>query len=166
MNRRDTVFGRREFLLASGTLAMVGTLGNTTAQGNALPRGDETVTYFQISNDESVTYLAAAARRCVITAEVCIDHFTNELGLGAQDSHECLRLDKAVIAICGAVASLASIESSYVASITATAIEICQACEKECNLRKDHQPCVDCAKACRSFIDECHRATATVVYHL
>ena len=92
----------------------------------------------------------------MISAEACIDHFINDLGLGAQDSDQCVELRKAVIAVCGAVASLASVESSYLASIAVKAMEICKAYENECNARKDHQPCVDCAKACRSFIDECH----------
>ena len=166
MTRRDTVFGRREFLLASGTLAMVGTLGSTSTQGKALPGDAAPVTFVESFNAEAVTHLAAAARRCVMTAEACIDHFTNDLGLGAQDSHQCVALDKAVIAICGAVASLASIESSYMARIALTAMEICEACEKQCNARKDHQSCVDCAKACRSFIDACHRATVIAEYHL
>ena len=166
INRRDTEFGRREFLLGSGILAMVGTLGNRSAQGKALPGDAASVTFVESFNAETVSHLADAARRCVITAQACIDHFANDLGLDASDSHQCAGLDKAVIAICGAVASLASIESSYVASIAVTAMEICEACEQQCNARKDHQSCVDCAKACRSFIDKCHRATVTADYHL
>ena len=136
MERRDAVFGRREFLLASGTLALVGTLGNTSAQGKALPEGAATVAFFETANDESVTDLAAAARRCVITAKACIDYFTTDLGLGAQDSDQIVNLGEAVIAVCGAVVSLASVESSYLASIAVTAMEICKACENDCKLCK------------------------------
>lgn len=166
MKRRDTVFGRREFLLASGTLALAGTFGNTSAHGKAFHIGSATAEFYEIANDGSVTDLAVAARQCVITAEACVDYFTNDLGLVAQDLERCVELDYAVIAVCGAVASLASVASSYLAGIAVTAMEICGACEKECNARKDNQLCVDCAKACRSYIDECDRATITVQYYL
>lgn len=185
---QNTVLGRREFVLAFGTLALVGTIGNQSAQGQALPEGTSTdiqllptgkpyVRHLEVPDAESFTALAAAAQQCVTTANGCVDYFVGKLGLGRRDSgeclideclaEECLTLAQEVAATCSAVTWLASKESMHLARFGGPTAEVCNACATICfQLKKDHEPCGPCEAACKGFVREWSRAAVTIDYYL
>ncbi len=177
MERQLAVLGRREFLLASGTLALVGTIGNTKAQSEAFSEGTtrftrctksgETCVKYSIrSNHEPFSDLTVAARRSVAAAKACIKYFNNGMAMSDQDLQEGLELAEAVVAGCGAVTLLSISQSPYLVNFASPAVEICIACQNYCNKLKDHKTCVDCAKACQEFIGAWYQVTEIIEYDL
>lgn len=188
MNMQKAALGRREFLLASGTLALVGTIGNQSAQGKALPEGtsilvklsptgNPCVRHLEGPDAQSFTALAAAAQQCVTTANACVEYFIGNLGLGRMDSgecltdgclaEECLTLAQEVAATCRSVTWLAAKESGHLAKFGGPTADICEACAEICSkLKEDHEPCVHCEAACKRFVRDWYRATETIDYYL
>ncbi len=136
--RRTEVMGRqlatlrwREFLLASETLALVGTVGNTKAFSagsrtftKCTSSGKTCVNHSVRSNGEPFSELAIAARRSVTTARACIEYFNSGLAMPNHDLQEGLNLAEAVVAGCEAVALLASSQSPYLANFSPSAVRL------------------------------------------
>ena len=177
MEKQLAVLGRRKFLLASGTLALVGTIGNTRVHAETFSEGATRFTkctslsntcfkYSVRSNNEPFSDLAVAARRSVAAAKACIRHLNSGLAMSDHDLQDGLELAGAVVAGCGAVALLATSQSRYLTEFAPSTVELCKACQNYCNKLKDHQTCVDCAKACLDFIGTWYQVTEVIEYDL
>jgi hypothetical protein len=95
MDRQLATLRWREFLLASETLALVGTVGNTKAFSagsrtftKCTSSGKNCVNYSVRSNGEPFSELAIAARRSVTTARACIEYFNSGLAMPNHDLQE------------------------------------------------------------------------------
>ena len=187
MNTQTVALRRRKFICASGTLILVGAIGNQRAHSTALAEGTSTpikppatgnpcVRHLEGPNAQSYAVLTAAAQRCVTTANGCVDYFVDNLGLGGVDSgdclaaeclaEECLTLAQEVVATCTAMTWLASRASGRLAEFGPPTVVVCGACAALCaKLKKDHAPCVHCEAACRDFIRDWSRATESVDYY-
>jgi Cys-rich four helix bundle protein (predicted Tat secretion target) len=100
--------------------------------------------------------LAHTAAECVLAGQACIAHCLILLGNGDTSVGECAKSVNQMLAVCGALQSLASQQSKYTAGIARVAYDLCLACEKECRKHEDkHAECKNCANACAACAKDC-----------
>lgn len=104
--------------------------------------------------------LLHAALHCVGTAEVCQAHCLDRLANGDTAMAACARSVTTVIAVCQALAVLATQHSPLLGKYAAVAADVCRACETECRKHEEHPPCRACAEACRDCAAECAKVAA------
>jgi Cys-rich four helix bundle protein (predicted Tat secretion target) len=105
--------------------------------------------------------LLDAASNCVKLGLVCIDHCQQTLASGDTSLAACERSVDQMVSICGTLAKLASVNSSYLAGLARVALVACQDCETECRKHADkHFACKACAEACVDCAAECKRTAA------
>ena len=139
MNRRDVI--------AAGA-ALVTISGSALAQTS---NGDHA----------AVTSLFDAANNCVKTGLVCSDHCLQVFAAGDAGLAACARAVDQMLSLCGTLAKLASLRSSYLPAMAKVALIGCQDCETECRKHADkHPPCKACAEACAACATECKKISA------
>lgn len=100
--------------------------------------------------------LISATADCSVKGQACVSHCLDLLGQGEKEMAACAKSVSQMLALCGALGSLAIQESGYVPALMKTALDSFQACEKECRKHeKKHAQCKDCADACASCIKQC-----------
>ena len=85
----------------------------------------------------SASQLLDAASSCVKLGLVCIDHCQQTLASGDTSLAACERSVDQMVSICGTLAKLASVKSSYLAGLARVALVACQDCETECSKHAD-----------------------------
>lgn len=104
--------------------------------------------------------LVDAAARCVARGQACLAHCLDSLGHGDTEMAACSHSVVQMLALCGALESLASQGSAHVPALARIAAEACDNCERECRKHADrHAVCRACAEACEA----CARACRSVV---
>lgn len=105
--------------------------------------------------------LLAAAADCLVKGQVCVSHCLVLLGNGDKEMADCAKAASQMLALCGALQSLAAQESHYLPALAKTAMEACLACEKECRKHdKKHSQCKDCGDACAACAKQCKTIAA------
>ena len=99
--------------------------------------------------------LAMDAVHCVLTGEACLAHCLVLLEQGDTSMAACARVTRELSIACAALADLASFGSAYTKSMAQVTLEICEACEKECNKHLQHETCAACARSCARCIESC-----------
>jgi Cys-rich four helix bundle protein (predicted Tat secretion target) len=100
--------------------------------------------------------IAATALDCVKTGDACIAHCFDSFIAGDTSLAVCAKKVDELIAVCTALAKLASNNSPNLASYAKAAIAICKDCEKECRKHADkHATCKACADSCAACAEEC-----------
>ncbi|MBK8017143.1 MAG: four-helix bundle copper-binding protein [Betaproteobacteria bacterium] len=143
MNRRE-MFGVAAAIAAMGAASVAGAGEHSHHHGGG--------------NAEGPRYaaLVAAAARCVAAGEICLNHCVRELGSGDTMLAECARRVNEMLALCGALRSVAAQNGEYVAALARIAGEMCRSCEEECRKHEDmHAQCRDCAESCAECRKEC-----------
>jgi Cys-rich four helix bundle protein (predicted Tat secretion target) len=103
--------------------------------------------------------LVATTTDCLVKGQICVDHCLDLLGQGEKDMAACAKSVSQMLALCGALQSLAIQQSSYVPALSKIVFDVCQACEKECRKHeKKHSQCKDCADACAACAKDCKAA--------
>jgi Cys-rich four helix bundle protein (predicted Tat secretion target) len=139
MNRRN--------LIAAGAAVV-------TISGSALA---------QTSHEHNTTpsSLFDAASNCVKAGLVCSDHCLQAFAAGDTSLAACARAVDEMMSLCGTLAKLASLRSSYLPAMAKVALIGCQDCEAECRKHAEkHAPCKACAEACASCAAECKKMGA------
>jgi Cys-rich four helix bundle protein (predicted Tat secretion target) len=72
----------------------------------------------------------------------------------------CARSVTSLIAVCEALAVLATQHSPLLPKYAAVAAEVCRSCEEECRKHAEHPVCQACADACRDCAAECLKVAA------
>jgi Cys-rich four helix bundle protein (predicted Tat secretion target) len=108
-----------------------------------------------------VNSLFDAADNCVKAGLVCIDHCLQSCAAGDASLAACARAVDQMLSMCGTLAKLASLKSSYLPAMAKVALVVCQDCETECRKHADkHAPCKACAEACATCAAECKKTAA------
>ena len=109
----------------------------------------------------AVTSLFDAANNCVKAGLVCSDHCLQVFATGDASLAACARAVDQMLSLCGTLARLASLRSSYLPAMAKVALIGCQDCETECRKHADkHPPCKACAEACAACATECKKIGA------
>jgi Cys-rich four helix bundle protein (predicted Tat secretion target) len=144
---------RRQVLLATtgAAMAVAATAATTAPQQPSEPHHH---------HDAGGSPLLASAEHCVKTGEVCQAHCFDRLAEGDKSLAACGRSVTALIAVCGALATLAAQNSPLLPHFAGVAKEQCNACEEECRKHEKHAPCKACAEACADCANECAKIAA------
>jgi len=105
--------------------------------------------------------LLNAASDCVAKGEVCIAHCLELLGEGNKSMAACAQSVNQMLALCGALRTLAAQQSTHTVSLAKVALAVCTDCEKECRKHEnEHAECKACADSCAECISQCKAVTA------
>lgn len=105
--------------------------------------------------------LIAATSDCISKGQLCVDHCLMLLADGDTGMAGCARSVHQMLALCGALQQLASLNSEHIKPLAKVALAACKNCEEECRKHeKDHAVCKDCAEACAACQKECKAVSA------
>jgi Cys-rich four helix bundle protein (predicted Tat secretion target) len=103
--------------------------------------------------------LVAAASDCVSKGEICLSHCLELLGTGDKSMAACSKSVNEMLAVCGALLSLAAQGAPSLSKLASVALDVCKRCETECR-KHVHSQCKDCAAACAACAAECKKIAA------
>ena len=103
--------------------------------------------------------VAAAASNCVSKGEACLNHCLALLGSGDKSMAACSKTVSEMLAVCGAMRSLAAQGAPSLPKFASVCLEVCKRCETECR-KHAHGPCKECAAACAACQAECKKIAA------
>ena len=106
------------------------------------------------------TALADSATDCVQRGEVCLAHCHELLGDGDKAMAACAKSVNEMLAVCGALGSLAAQNAASLKQMAAVAADVCKRCEDECKKHSKHVECKDCGEACALCRKECLKLAA------
>ena len=142
---------RRELLASLGVVAAVTAVPNSAAQSP----------HQHSHGTAAFQTLADKAGDCVSKGEVCLTHCYELLAQGDKSMASCAKSVREMLALCGALRSLASQEAPSVPKLAAVAMDACTRCEAECRKHEDmHAPCKACAESCAACAAECKKVAA------
>lgn len=105
--------------------------------------------------------LVAATADCIQKGQVCQSHCLQLLGQGDKEMAACAKSVNQMLALCGALQSLANQESAYLPRLAKIAMDACNQCEDECKKHADkHEACKACGKSCNACAKECKKIAA------
>ncbi|HQY08136.1 MAG: four-helix bundle copper-binding protein [Leptothrix sp. (in: Bacteria)] len=100
--------------------------------------------------------LVKSAADCVVTGQACLAHCLVLLADGDKAMAACAQSVNQMLAMCGALQSLAGQTSKYTPALAKVVLDVCVDCEKECKKHADkHAECKACAQACAECIKAC-----------
>lgn len=147
MKRREAIAGSGAFLMAAvSTTALAQT--KDAAHDHAHMHGGPNAA------------LIAAASDCVVKGQACVAHCLVLLADGDKAMAACAQSVQQVLAVCGALQSLAAQESALLPAMAKVALDACQACEKECRKHQKHAPCKACMESCIECAKQCKALAA------
>jgi len=105
--------------------------------------------------------LIDTAMDCVKTGQACMEHCVQLFQQNDTTLAKCADLGLELLAMCNALAQMASYQSKYLAEVAKACINVCQDCEDECRQHEDkHIECKECANSCAACIKECKKLIA------
>lgn len=104
--------------------------------------------------------LTKAANDCVATGEGCLRHCIGMLLMKDTSMGACADASYQTVAVCRTLASLAAVNSRFVPAYAKVAMEVCLACQKECEKFPEHLECKECAASCKACAEECRKIAA------
>ena len=149
---------RRDFIKAAGGVAMMGAAGNALAQGAAMDHAhmagmDHEHMHMGAAPD---THVQALALDCVKAGELCLNHCLDSYAMGDLSMAGCARTVDQMLAVCAALAKLASVGSPHLMAMAHVAHRVCADCERECRKHAaEHEVCRACAEACKACGEAC-----------
>lgn len=138
---------RREILSAAATLATAAFVAPAMAADHNHQNHAMAAPYAKT---------AATALDCVATGDACLAHCFDSFIAGDTTLAVCAKKVDELIAVCTALAKLASNNSPNLVAYAKAAIQVCKDCEKECRKHADKHPtCKACADSCAACAEEC-----------
>jgi Cys-rich four helix bundle protein (predicted Tat secretion target) len=109
----------------------------------------------------SNTEIIDAALDCLKTGQACSNHCIELVKSGDTSIAECMDILTESLAMCNALAQMASAQSSHLPALAKICISVCEECEKECRKHEDkHAECKACADSCNACIKACKKIVA------
>ena len=144
---------RREFIAAVGTAAaVVSAIQALTAQANAADA--------ESMHPAKYKALEESTAHCVSTGEGCIRHCLGMLSMKDTSMAGCTNASYQMIAACGALRTLAAVNSPHVPALAKVVAQICADCQKECEKFPEVAECRACGDSCKTCAEECHKVAA------
>ena len=155
MNRRDVIAAGAAAAAISSSAAAQTNRHQAQRPSPVLPGGSGH------GDHAAGSRLFDAASNCVKAGLVCNDHSLQAFAAGDTSLAACARSVDQMTSLCGTLAKLASLRSSYLQATAKVAQIACQDCETECRKHAElHAPCKACAEACAACAAECKKAAA------
>jgi Cys-rich four helix bundle protein (predicted Tat secretion target) len=104
--------------------------------------------------------LEKACAKCVLTANDCMRHCLGMYKMKDTSMAGCADAAFQVIAGCGALEALSSVNSEHTGHLAKTVAMICKDCQKECEKWPKVIECKTCGEACKACAAECDKAAA------
>lgn len=104
--------------------------------------------------------LSDAAGKCVVDGNNCLRHCFGMLSMNDASMADCTKASYDVVAACGALEVLASVNSPYTPALAKVVADICLACKKECDKFPQYVECKDMGASCKACADECKKIAA------
>ena len=104
--------------------------------------------------------LMESSAKCVSTGNECLRHCFGMLSMNDPSMAECTKASYDLIAACGALETLAAVNSPFTPPLAKTVGDVCLACKKECDKFPQYSECKACGDACQACADECRKAAA------
>jgi Cys-rich four helix bundle protein (predicted Tat secretion target) len=138
---------RRDILTAMGVAAAAGSFEAAAQPGEMHP--------------PKYKALEESTAKCVATGEDCLRHCLGMLSMKDTSMAACTNSIVQLVAVCRALATLASVNSPFTAAFAKDVANVCTACEKECRKFQDKfAVCKACADACKACAADCQKVTA------
>ncbi|MCE9501865.1 MAG: four-helix bundle copper-binding protein [Leptospira sp.] len=135
---------RKDLLKSASILAAVSLAGKISA--------DEDHSHHKTTG-KTFEQLAHCAALCVENGSACLRHCIDILASGDKSIANCAKSVQDLIPVCNTLMALASTGSPFLKKYAAVCIEVCKACEEECNKHaKKHSVCKECADSCKECI--------------
>jgi Cys-rich four helix bundle protein (predicted Tat secretion target) len=150
----------RRSLLAAGAGALASTLAASALTAPVQEEGHQQGSHGAKYSPPKNPGLIQASHDCVRTGDLCIHHCYQAFQAGDTSLAECVRRVQELVASCGALARLASLDARHLAEFAAVTAKICRHCEEECRKHAHHKPCKDCGDACAACARECDKLKA------
>ena len=142
---------RREALLSGAAIAAAAVVGRVQAAEMAHHH------HAAMAN----AGLTTAAADCIQKGQVCLSHCLQLLGQGDKEMAACAKSVNQMLALCGALQSLANQESAYLPQLAKITMDACNQCEDECKKHADkHEACKACGESCNACAKECKKIAA------
>jgi Cys-rich four helix bundle protein (predicted Tat secretion target) len=149
---KESTMNRREALQGAGVLALAALAGSAFADDHEQMQDHEHMHHHHDMTPNAK--LIAAVGDCLEKGNVCIAHCLMLLADGKAEMGGCAKSVHQMLALCGALLQLSSLESSHAKALATIAAEACKECEDECKKHADeHEACKNCMNACK----ECHQ---------
>ncbi len=104
--------------------------------------------------------LEEASMHCVATGNDCLRHCLGMISMNDVSMSGCTNSAYQLVAACGALQTLAAVNSQYLPSFAKAVREICVACQAECEKFPNTAECTACAASCKACAAECSKITA------
>ena len=145
---------RRDILL--GAAAVAATLTTDTAF-SATDHNHSAHQHTANNNEDIIN----TALDCIKTGQACNDHCIELVKTGDTSIADCMDILVESLAMCTALAQMASANSSHLPELAKLCISVCEDCEKECRKHeKKHAVCKACADSCNACIKACKKIVA------
>ncbi|MGD9544860.1 MAG: four-helix bundle copper-binding protein [Methylocystis sp.] len=145
---------RREFISTLGVVAAAMSASSALAETAGAKPGAEHM------HPPLYKALSDAAAKCVLEGNNCLRHCFGMLSMKDTSMAECTKESFDVVAACGALETLASVNSSSTPALAKIVMDMCLACKKECDKFPQYSECVDMGAACKTCADECRKVAA------
>jgi Cys-rich four helix bundle protein (predicted Tat secretion target) len=153
--------GRRDLVIAAGVLASVATARVALAAEHEKHSDREKHVYTEAKAYKKRAALAKATSACIATGQACLSHCMETFLSGDTTMAECALAVQEMLAVCGAMETLAANDSGRLPAMARACIAVCEHCEKECRVHEAHQPeCKACADACAALVKEAKAVAA------
>ena len=130
---------RREFLAAAGTAAAAATASQAFAQ-----TGEEPM------HPPKYKALEEAASHCVATGNDCLRHCLGMYAMKDTSMAGCAEAAYQLVAACGALQTLAAVNSEHTGHFAKVVAMICKACQTECEKFPNVAECKACGESCKA----------------
>jgi Cys-rich four helix bundle protein (predicted Tat secretion target) len=141
---------RRDFITAAAVAATIGAASEALAQG----AGGASM------HPPKYKALEESSGRCVATGNDCLRHCLGMLSMKDVSMAGCTDAAFQLVAACGALQTLAAVNSTHLPAFAKAVGEICAACQKECEKFPNFIECSACGAACKTCAEECRKVSA------
>ena len=93
-------------------------------------------------------------------SSTCMRHCLGMLSMKDTSMAACTNSAYQLIAACGALRTLAAVNSSYVPALAKVIAQVCVDCQKECEKFPDVAECKACGDSCKTCAEECRKISA------
>ena len=146
---------RREFMATLGALTAVASVSSAFAEESG--KAAAPIHHMHPPKYKAVSETSA---KCVADGNNCLRHCFGMLSMNDTSMAECTKASYDVIAACGALEVLASVNSTYTPAFAKVVADMCLACKKECDKFPQYSECNDMGASCKACADECHKIAA------
>lgn len=140
---------RRDIVTAVAAALAVGIASPAAAQGTSASS----------MHPPKYKALEESSGRCVAAGNGCLRHCLGMMTMNDTSMAGCAEAAYQLVAACGALQTLAAVNSAHLPAFAKAVASVCGACQRECEKYQSVTECQACAAACRTCVDECRKVS-------